>query len=183
MEENNLYAPPKTVVADVTSNNHAEVVRFFAVSPLKLVVLSVCTVGLYQLYWFYKNWVLIKKHSEPDIIPWGRALFGVFWCYRCFEFMREEERNLGVEPMLPAGPLAIAWIAAALAWRLPEWYSVLGFLTVLPLVPAQRHVNHINTLVAPEHDKNTRFGGWNWLAVVVGGIFSSLIIIGLAQKR
>ena len=124
-----------------------------------------------------------KEHSEPHIIPWARALFGIFWCYSCFEFIRKDERDLGVEPTLSAGPLAVGWIAASLAWRLPEAYFLLGYLSVLPLITAQRHANHINALVAPEHDKNAAFSGWNWLAVVVGGILMGLIVLGLAADR
>jgi hypothetical protein len=181
--EENVYAPPKAVLTDVGSVNNNIAVRFFAVSPVKLVVLSTCTLGLYQIYWFYKNWVLIKEHSEPDITPWARALFGFFWCYSCFEFIRNDERRLDLEPTLPAGPLAVGWIAASLTWRLPEMYSLITFLAPLLLIPAQRHVNRINGLVAPDHDTNTRFSAWNWLAVTAGGIFIALIALGLARMR
>jgi hypothetical protein len=90
--EENLYAPPKAVVADAGWIKNGKDVCFFAVSPLKLVVLSVCTLGFYQVYWFYKHWVL-----------------------------------------------------------------------------------------TPDHDKNARFTGWNWLAIVGGGIFIGLLVLGLAQ--
>ena len=179
--EENLYAPPKSEVADVAPTSSDIDVHFFPVSPLKLVVLSTCTLGIYQIYWFYKHWVLIKERSEPHIVPWARALFGVFWCYSCFDFIRKDERDLGVEPALAAGPLAVGWIVASLTWRLAGPYSLLGFLAPLLLIPAQRHVNHINSLVAPDHDRNARFSGWNWLAAAAGGIFLALIIIGLSM--
>jgi hypothetical protein len=154
----------------------------FSVSPFKLVVLSLCTLGIYQIYWFYKHWVLIKERSEPDIIPWARAFFGFFWCYSCFEFIRKDERDLSVEPTLLAGPLATGWIVVSLAWRLPEPYWLITYLAPLLLVPAQRHINHINLLVAPDHDKNTRFSGWNWLAVILGVVFLGLTILGIAEE-
>jgi hypothetical protein len=180
--EENLYAPPNAIVADYAPSRDDADVRFFAVSPLKLVVLSTCTLGLYQIYWFYKHWVLIKERSEPHIIAWARAFFGIFWCYNCFEFIREEEKRLGVEPTLSAGPLAIGWIALELSSRLPKPYFLPMFLAPLVLALVQRHINHINELVAPDHDRNTRFSAWNWLAVVVGGIFIGLIILGLAVQ-
>jgi hypothetical protein len=65
---------------------------------------------------------------------------------------------------------------------LPEPYFLIGFLAPLLLVPAQQHVNRINALVAPDHDKNTRLSGWNWLMVVAGGIFFGLLMLGLAQS-
>ncbi len=178
--EENLYAPPKAVVADAAPTNDAGV-RFFAASPVKLVVLSICTLGLYQIYWFYKQWVLIRNHSEPDIIPWGRALFGIIWCYSCFDFVRKDDQHLGIEPALPAVPLAIGWIVLSLAWRLPEPYFMFGILSPLPLVPVQLHINHINALVAPDHDKNSRFSIWNWLAVAVGAVLVGLMILGLTH--
>jgi hypothetical protein len=72
--EENLYAPPKAAVSDGVSGAHDADLHFFAVSPIKMVVLSVCTFGIYQIYWFYKHWVLIKERSEPLIVPWARAL-------------------------------------------------------------------------------------------------------------
>jgi hypothetical protein len=180
--EENIYAPPKALVADVRSLESDSGVFFFTVSPTKLVVMSVCTLGLYQVYWFYKQWVLIRQRSEPLVIPWARAFFGIFWCYSCFEFIRNDERILKIEPSLPAVPLAIGWIAATLAWRLPQPYFLMGFLAPLLLVPVQRHINHINTMVAPDHDDNSRFSGWNGLAVAMGGIFLALMILGLTLK-
>jgi hypothetical protein len=87
-----------------------------------------------------------------------------------------------VEPTLAAGPLAIGWIGASLAWRLPAPYFLIGFLAPFLLVPAQQHINRINALVAPDHDKNSRFSAWNWLAVVIGAIFLGLVMLGLTQR-
>ncbi len=154
--EENLYAPPRATVAEVSSLNEDTELRFFAVSPFKLVVMTVTTLGLYEVYWFYKQWVLIRKHSEPDILPWARALFGVFWCYSCFEYIRNEERRLNLEPALSAGPLAAGWIATNLSWRLPAPYSIIGFAAPFFLIPVQQRINRINEQVAPGHDKNGR---------------------------
>jgi hypothetical protein len=116
-------------------------------------------------------------------MPWARAFFGIFWCYSCFEYIRNDERHLDVEPTLPAGPLAVGWIAASLAWRLPGGYFLIGFLAPLLLIPVQRHINRINALAAPDHDRNARFSPWNWLAVAVGGIFVALILLGSTVRK
>jgi hypothetical protein len=80
-------------------------------------------------------------------------------------------------------PLATAWIAVSLTWRLPEPYFLIGFLAPLLLVPVQQHVNRTNALVAPGHDENAHFSAWNWLAAVLGGLFIGLIMLGLARQR
>src|SRR5580698_7122097 len=63
-------------------------VVFFPVSPLKLVVMSTVTFGLYEVYWFYQNWKLIKQRTGLNIMPFWRAVFGVLFCY---PFFREVE--------------------------------------------------------------------------------------------
>jgi hypothetical protein len=177
--EANPFAPPKAVVADEPSISDTDA-HFFAVSILKLTVMSVCTLGFYQVYWFYKHWVLIKERSEPHITPWARALFGIFWCYSCFDFIRKEEQQLDIEPTLSAGPLAFGWICLELSSRLPGPYYLCSFLAPLLLIPVQMHVNQINARVSPDHDRNARFSAWNWLAVVVAGIFIGLVVLGSA---
>jgi hypothetical protein len=179
--ENNLYAPPKSVVSDVTPTPYEANVHFFSVSPVKLVVLSIGTLGIYQIYWFYKQWVLIQKHSEPDIVPWGRAVFSILWCYSCFDSVRRDEEHLGLEHKLPAPLLAAGWIITSLCWRLPEPYSLCGLISHFLLIPVQLHINRINTLVVPEHDRNARFSAWNWLGAISGGIMLTLIVIGSMQ--
>lgn len=42
---------------------------FFTATPLKLAVISVVTAGIYELYWFYKNWVLIKERTGRGMMP------------------------------------------------------------------------------------------------------------------
>jgi hypothetical protein len=179
--EANPFAPPKAVVADEAQIGDTQV-HFFAVSVQKLIVMSVCTLGLYQIYWFYKHWVLIKERSEPHITPWARALFGIFWCYSCFDFIRKDERQVDIEPTLSAGLLAFGWIGLELASQLPGRYFLCSFLAPLLLIPVQAHVNQINALVAPDHDRNARYTAWNLLAVVVNAIFIGLVVLGLARE-
>src|SRR5690349_17919588 len=58
---------------------------FFPVSPVKLVVMSTFTFGIYELYWFYRNWKLIKQRTGASITPFWRAFFGILFCYQCFK--------------------------------------------------------------------------------------------------
>ena len=42
---------------------------YFPVSLTKLVVISFWTFGLYEIYWFYKNWSLINQREDINIMP------------------------------------------------------------------------------------------------------------------
>jgi hypothetical protein len=52
---------------------------FFPVSILKLVLLSLCSFGLYQFYWFYKNWQYVKEHERAHMRVAWRVLASHAW--------------------------------------------------------------------------------------------------------
>ena len=39
-------------------------------------LLSVLTLGSYELWWFWKNWTRVKRADGSDIWPIVRAIFG-----------------------------------------------------------------------------------------------------------
>jgi hypothetical protein len=150
---------------------------FFAVSPLKLVVMSTVTFGIYELFWFYKNWKLVKQRTERDIMPFWRAFFGVLFCYSFFCEVQDESSSRGIS--FPSHPalLAACWIFLAVMWRLPDPYWLICLLSPLVLVPVQNTINRVNAVVAPNHDRNSRFSGWNIASVVIGVILFACSII------
>lgn len=151
---------------------------FFAVSITKLVVLSVCTFGLYELCWFYRNWRLARERGE-DVWPVLRTLFAIFFVYALFRRIRDGGDNFELsDGDLPAGWLALGWIVVSLLYQLPDPYWLVSFGTVAFLVPVQMAANRINRVRAPRHDPNGRFGVVNWIAVVVGGLVLALVTIG-----
>jgi hypothetical protein len=186
MSERNPYAPPVASVDYVatgpTVSDVSTAPPFFAVSVFKYVVMTISTLGFYQMYWFYKNWQLIKEREGMHgirITPIVRAIFPVFFCYQCFARVRDYEYAAPEFRQLPAGVLATGWIITTVLWRLPDpywWISTLAFLFVIPV---QLRVNRVNGIVAPAHDPNGRFSGLNWLAIVIASVILSLALIGV----
>lgn len=166
----NPYSPPQSNLADIPPLAFIagdDLPAFFPVSQSKLLVLSLCTLGLYQFYWLYQNWKLVRDRSNADISPFWRAVFSIFYCYRLFDLIRHHRAELP-SAKLAAGPLATAWIVSILSYTLPAPYWLLGFSGILFLLPVQQAVNSLNQAVAPAHDPNSRFIAWNWVAVVLG---------------
>jgi hypothetical protein len=42
---------------------------YFPVSLPKLVVMSICTLGFYNLYWQFCHWLCIRDYEEASISP------------------------------------------------------------------------------------------------------------------
>ena len=174
----NPYAPPNSTVADVPLQASVAEPPFFAVSLTKLVIMSACTLSLYEIYWFYRNWQYIRRRERSNISPAPRAIFAVFYCYQCFARVRAYDVEKNDSSTLLAGPLAIGWIVATLLWKLPDPYWWLSMFAFVPLLPVQAHANRLNAQVSPSHDRNTSLRGWNWLALTLGGTFLLLALAG-----
>ena len=175
----NRYAPPTAAVADVPVYEAAEAEPlFFAVSPLKLAVMSVCTFGLYEVFWFYWNWKLLKAQGH-DVWPAPRAFFGIFFCHSMFGEVRDRSEAMGIEPRLSSTAMAWGWVISQFTWRAPGIFGLLFFLSVVFMMPVQARINRINAAAAPGHDPNDRFTLWNWVAIVVGGGLMLFTVIGL----
>ncbi len=141
--------------------------RFFAVSIPKLIVMSVCTFGSYEIYWFYEHWDEVKNQTRENLWPFWRAFFSPLFCYSLFTRIKETSSAEEVRSRYPLGLDAFIWIAL-IATGYYE-FLIIPFLTFLPLVHVQRQVNDLHRKVTPRADKNARFSGLNIAAIAVGG--------------
>jgi hypothetical protein len=132
----------------------------FPVSLLKLTVMSIATFGIYELYWFYKNWKLIKQREKIKIAPFWRAFFAYFFCYQCFSDIRAQATSLDLQQSLSAGLLAVGWIITSLLWKLPDPYWVVSWFSFVFILPVQARANRINARITPDHDSNRSFTAW-----------------------
>jgi len=152
---------------------------YFPVSMMKFLVLSVCTFGIYQFYWFYTNWRIIKRREGSNISPFWRTFFIFLFCYALFDRIRKSAASLNVGTGINPGLLTAVWIGISLAVNLPEPYMLIGFFQVLALVPVQTAVIAINARSAPGHDPNRRFGPFQIIGVIILGAFFVLTVIAI----
>lgn len=178
MQENN-FNPYQAPESDVDlKENEVDTGYFFTVSTLKFTVMSFCTLGLYELYWFYKNWVHIKKQTGKSMMPFWRAFFAPLWAYSCFKYIKDSAAKNGVEESLSIVLLTIVYFIVQALWRLPDPYWLLSFFSFLFVLPANTVALSINKQLNPEFVNNSRFSAWNWVGVIFGGLLFLLSIIG-----
>jgi hypothetical protein len=167
------YAPAPAAAADVET-------PWYVVGRAKLLIMSVATVGLYQLYWFYKQWQCVRdRHDEPDVRPVLRTIFAVFFCFGLFERISDRAAERGVEHVPSPGPCTVAYLGLSFTSLLPDPVWMISIASVLPLLSVQRAASALALADAPHADPNTRLTGLNWVAVVIGSLVLLLTIIGL----
>lgn len=151
---------------------------FFSTSQTKLAIMSLCTFGLYELFWFYRNWQLIKARNGSNIMPFWRAVFAPLWAYSCFkEIQSSAKSNLVPETMSIIG-LALAYFVIISLWRLPDPFYIISSLSFIAMLPANAVASEVNTKVMPGFVNNSEFSAWNWLAIIIGGLILVLGTIG-----
>lgn len=153
---------------------------YFPVSAIKLILMSIFTFGIYEFYWFYKNWQRVKSQTGESLSPFWRAIFSIFFCYPLFKRIKEKSTSEGISSRYNTSLVAISYIVLLLLTgsnieiygnKLLPIFGLyyFSFLTFLPLVFVQLEVNDLNKKLAPQADKNIRFSVWNIAAIIVGG--------------
>ena len=150
----------------------------FAVSLGKLAVMSLCTFGLYELYWFYKQWDTLRRRERENLSPFWRTFFAPLWAFSLFPRIRQLTAKYGVPATWSGGGLALAFLIFGAASRLPARLWMVSLLSFLPLLVLQRAVNTLNATVAPGAERNNRYSGANVVVIVIGAILLALAIAG-----
>lgn len=79
-DHDNLYAAPK---ANLTTEESQQA-PFYIVSQRKFWVLLMATLGMYQIYWFYKHFTNYRNATNEKMWPTGRAIFSIFFAHGLF---------------------------------------------------------------------------------------------------
>jgi hypothetical protein len=148
----------------------------YVISIKKLIVLSVATFGVYEIYWFYKQWKSLKAERDLQVTPWARAMFATVMSYSLFKEVAKAIKSVDKTRGLEAGGLAIAYIILVISYNLPHPYSWLFMLSVLPLIPVQNTINTYWKKKYGNHVIPSGFGAWNWIWTMIGG---SLLLLAL----
>ena len=120
----------------VTCDRTSAQSRYHVVPMWRFVLLSVLTLGSYELYWFWRNWQRIKRADGSDIWPFVRALFGGVTYFSLLSDINLQLATRNQSRRLSTG-LAIGFlITAGVLWRLPDPYWLLSNTSVVFLIPA-----------------------------------------------
>ncbi|MEG4493626.1 hypothetical protein [Microcoleus sp. D3_18_C4] len=152
---------------------------FFPVSRFKLIVMSLVTFGFYEIFWFYKNWQLLKTATGRDISPFWRTVFSGIFGYFLFKKIKLCAKSYCVSPKFSPFLLTIVWIGLNMCFRVPNPYGLVSNLSVIALLPVQERVNKLNCVAARNHNPNSRFSAGNILTIAVGGSLTVLAIVGI----
>jgi hypothetical protein len=196
-----VYAPPKSDLSQPAEAGSDGDNAFYVVSMLKFTLLFIFTLGMYRLYWFYKNWSSYKDRSryagstDGNIWPIPRTIFSIFFIHSLFykvdEYATEKQRPLNWKVDTSATILVLLVIVSNICGRL--WDKDIGlpltgyiWIASIPAMyfscrNAQQFINI--SCGDPEGTSNSQLTGANWAWMVVGSIFWLLTVAGLLMPE
>jgi len=140
------------------------------------------------MYWMYNNWSYIKEKDNLDIMPFWRAVFGVFFMHSLLSHIEEDNELNSIEQSTFSGStLATVWVVLLLVGNVLGKFddlliNTLGILVSVPsffcLLPVQKHINRVNKLANPELVDTV----WPWgqmLCLIFGIPVFMLVLIGI----
>jgi hypothetical protein len=113
---------------------------FRTVSIPVFLILTIATLGLYHLYWFYRTWKIVGERQGQQIWPLARVLAGIVFLPRLFAAIDEAIVEAGCLP-INARLLAAGYLVAAIGSRAVPYLWV---LQILILVRVQAAINRMN---------------------------------------
>lgn len=146
----------------------------------KFIVLSLCTFGIYELYWCYQNWKRLKDASGEELSPFWRAFCAPLWCRALFNGIRATATSADIPANWSSGALGALYFILHMAWRLPDPWWLISLSTFMPMIPVQQAAQRVNERYATAETErpNNTYSPLNIVVIIVGGLCLILSIIG-----
>ena len=105
--------------------------EFSSETPLwHFIILSVATYGIYELYWFYKNWKFLREYNQmKGISPIFRTLFSPIFVFSLASQIKKISKARGFScrfPVIMSG--LVYFLSTSLALLTNKPYSLIAFI-------------------------------------------------------
>lgn len=158
---------------------------FYPVGLPKLLVLTAVTLGLYQIFWVYKNWQWVRDVQEEQISPFWRAFFSSITNFSLYPRLSKTEQ-LGYSWFGPiAIPLAVLVLLSNVLERyiekqlfVPLGLQIASLLTMFLFVPAAMQALRLNADNPEAVRLNSKFSLGNYLVIAAGLPILLLAVMG-----
>jgi hypothetical protein len=183
----NIYQAPAAPLLESTQEGD-----FFVTSIHKMLILSVATMSIYALYWFYKQWSSQRTTIQKNIWPFMRAFFAVFFVHSLARRMNErlDAKQLDTSRYQSAATwfVVLDVVTTGLSISTNFWepplaaivaFDMSGFVALIPLIGLQRKANQASG--DPGGQSNSGISAANVLCIVLGLLVWAAVLWGYSQ--
>lgn len=151
---------------------------YFTLPTEKLIVFNVLTFGLYNIYWFYKNWHQIRLHENIDVRPVWRSMFYYIFCYSCFRKIKRSADKNGIPNRFSPAACSVLLVLCLIIGNFPLIW-VLGYFAIIPMYFANKLAIKINQAVIPYYWENRLYTRNEIIVLAISLASMALTILGV----
>ena len=152
--------------------------QFFPVALHKFIVLSVCTLNFYSLYWSYQNWWRIRERTGERLSPFWRAVFEPIWLFSLFGRIAQQAAERGIAVGWNPVVLGLGYLLVCVAGTLPDPWWLVSLAGFVPFLPVVQTIQQLNAGDAATETVNESYSGANVATILVGGVLVLLAVAG-----
>jgi hypothetical protein len=153
---------------------------YFPVSRQKLIVMSMTTLSMYQIYWFYRNFERVNARTGGGGSPFWRAIAAPITAHGLFAHVRTDAQSRFIAVTWSTAGLAVIYFGLTLLCFLDYPWWTIALLSVFALLPVHATMESVNRKVAPTAPRNDGFTSKNMVFIVLG---LALTALGLYLTR
>ena len=188
MSENLYQAPAADVRTEVETAS-----LFYVVSLKKFLILFITTSGVYQVYWFYKQWKCYSQASQEKMMPILRAIFMIFFTHALYNVMCSKAREIdetydwksGTHASICVLLLLLSTLASRLEFNYTgtPWLNFVG-VVVFPVIGwTMYHAQKCANFACGDSSgkQNDQLTALNYMWLALGVVYWMLIVVGLVE--
>lgn len=194
-----IHEPEKAIPQNINfganflNSNDVRVGNLYFYIPIKrFVIMTVLSLGLYEFYWFYKQWYYWAcKHKQGYRSP-DRELSWILFPWTIFQKIEtDKEMNAVVRADFNGAVLFWMWAGFGLFMGMLMFgiqsfgrmnsilYYLSGVADIIFLIPIQRYINRVNDKLGNTYDKP----GFGHYLCIAAGIMLIALAISAFQIR
>ena len=154
------------------------------ISLNKFILLSVISFGLYEIWWIYKAWGFFNQKEKLNINSALRTIFSIIFLIPLFNKILRFAKEKGYNDSYPSILLFVGFFVVNFMAYLPDpfWLvAILGFVFfVLPFKALNFAKRNSTDFIVTEQ---TSYNGRQIALIVIGGIFWTLVLLGLIMPN
>lgn len=177
-----VYKAPESEIITESPDS----LEFYIVSPSKFLILQICTMGMYSIYWFFKHWSQYKAKHNEEMWPIARGIFQIFFAHSLFAaiYLRAKEKNN--ELSWSADSMATIFVVVSIIGAILGYFDSLltSLLSLLPF-PIVTWILYRAQLIANlacddlKGELNSNITGLNIFWILLGLVWWAMFLMGI----
>lgn len=158
---------------------------FYNIPARKLLILQIITLGLFQSYWFYKQWNYLRSRSRGTMNSYFLArmyfllfAYDIFWKIETNKDLLKVKRapwtSRSMAILWYLGPVGFFVLPIGLVFPAGAAFMALVISTTLVLIPIQRYINECNVALKRPESKPS-FGYYAVIVIAIGSMLVGIV--------